>query len=77
LRALADVAPPAEVNRFWDFCRQHLESSSQGWPGQKNFEILSGCCLRSRGRGSWGAFLTLQLCCRVRAPGMGAVGPQI
>jgi pentatricopeptide repeat protein len=59
LRALADVAPPAEVDWFWEFCRQHLESSSQGWPGQKNTEILSACCFRSCGRGSWGRVAAL------------------
>ena len=53
LRALAEVSSPAQVDQFWAFCRQHLESSRQGWPGEASAKILSGCCSRSHGRGSW------------------------
>ncbi len=53
LRALADVASPAQVEQFWSFCELHLRSSRQGWPGQANADVLSGCCSRSGDRGAW------------------------
>ncbi len=59
LRALADVASPAEVDRFWAFCRQHLEASRQGWPGQATAKVLSDFCSRSGSRGSWGRVAAL------------------
>ena len=55
LRALADVAAPAEVDRFWSFCEQHLHRSRHGWPGQATAEVLSGLYSRIGDRvGAWG-----------------------
>ena len=53
MRALADVAAAADVDRFWSFCEQHLRSSRQGWPGQATATVLANCCSRCGDRGAW------------------------
>ena len=53
MRALADVAAAADVDRFWSFCEQHLRSSRQGWPGQANAKVLADFCSRCGDRGAW------------------------
>ena len=53
MRALADVAAAADVDRFWSFCEQHLRSSRQGWPGQATAKVLADFCSRCGDRGAW------------------------
>ena len=53
LRALADTASAADVDRFWCFCEQHLQACRQGWPGNANAKVLFDFCSRAGNRGAW------------------------
>jgi hypothetical protein len=74
LRALADVAPPAQVEQFWKFCEDQLRSSRQGWPGQANAKVLFDCCSRAGDRGAWSRVATLLSSAGVAAGGLAAAG---
>jgi hypothetical protein len=69
LRALADVASPSEVDKFWSFCEQQLRSSRQGWPGQSTAKVLADFSSRLGSRGAWPRVAAL-----LSAAGGGGVG---
>jgi pentatricopeptide repeat protein len=72
LRALADAASAADVDRFWCFCEQHLQASRQGWPGNASAEVLFNCCSRAGNRGAWARVAALLSGASARAGAGGA-----